>query len=131
MGCGWLTIVRLAKVTTVRLAKVTLVCLKGTVLMIRIVQLVNGLRLSNKWPVDQHIYFSYCTYFNVGALFVNGHRLASIGYVHEWDVVAPRFLYQNGELSLASSTGKAGTVRTPPLTSSYPGQAQSCPFVNM
>ena len=57
------------------------------------------------------VYFSDCTNCHVRGLFVNGHRLASIGHVHEWDVVAPRFLRQNGKLSLASSTGKATTMR--------------------
>ena len=36
-------------------------------------------------------------------------------------VTAPRFLRQNGELSLAKSTGNIGTVRTLPLTSVYLG----------
>ena len=95
---------------------------KGTVLMHRIVQFVNGVGSSNKWPVHQRVYFSYvyCTNCHVRALFVNGHRLASNGHVHQWDVVAPRFLRQNGELSLTSATGNACTVRTPALTFGYP-----------
>ena len=95
---------------------------KGTVLMLRIVQFVNSLRPSNKWPVHHWVYFYYCTSCHVHALFVNGHRLARIGHVHEWDVVVPSFLSQNGEFNLVSSTGIAGTVRTstPLLTSGYP-----------
>ena len=108
---------------------------KGTVLMFRTVQFVNRVRQSNKCPVVcQWGYFSYCTNCHICALFVNGYRLASNGHIHKWDVVAPRFLRQNGNLSLASSTGNAGTIRyirTLPLTSGYPGQAQSCPFDNV
>ena len=51
----------------------------GAVLMLRTVQFMNGLRPSNKWPVHQRVYFSYCTYCHVRALFVNGHTLNSIG----------------------------------------------------
>ena len=95
---------------------------KGTVLILRFVQFLNGVRPLNKQPVhqwasSQQVYFSYCTNCHLHALFVNGHRLhvASNGNVHKLDAVAPHFLSQNGELSLASSTGNAGTVRTPPL----------------
>ena len=98
--------------------------------MHRIVQLVNGVRPSNKWPVHQRVYLSYCTNCHVRALFVNLHRLASNGRVHECDVVAARFLRQNGEHCLMCSTGNAYNVRIPPLTYAYPGQAQSCPLVN-
>ena len=42
---------------------------------------------------------------HIRALFVNGHRIATNCHVHEWDVVATRFLQQLGEL------------------------AQSCPFI--
>ena len=66
---------------------------KGTVLMLRIVQFVNRARPSNKWPaVRQRVYFSCCTNCHVRDLFVNGRRLASNGHVHEWDIVAARFL---------------------------------------
>ena len=106
---------------------------KGTVFMHRIVQFVNHVKPSNKRPVHQLVYFSYCTKCNVSAPFINGHRLAtcSNGQVDEWDVVAPSFLCQNGELSLLSSTGNTYSVRTPLLTSGYPGQAQSCPFLDV
>ena len=45
----------LIKVTTVFLTKVTFSSQKGTVVMLRTVQLVNKLRLSNKWPVSQQV----------------------------------------------------------------------------
>ena len=50
---------------------------KGTVLMHRIVQFLNRVRPSNKWPVHQRVYFSYCTNCHIRSLFINGHRLAS------------------------------------------------------
>ena len=59
---------------------------KGTVLMLRTVQFMNGLRPSNKWPVCSPVcqlaYSSYCTNCHICALFVNGHRLATNGHVH-------------------------------------------------
>ena len=75
----WLayTVVRLAKVTTVRLTKVNLpssAVKRYSILMLRIVQFMNGVRPSNKWPVRQWVY-SYCTNCHARALFVNGHRL--------------------------------------------------------
>ena len=76
--------------------------------MLRIVQLVNGLRPSNKWNVRQQVFSSYCTNSHVHALLVNGHRLATNSYAHEWDFVVPCFLHQHGELSLASYIGNAG-----------------------
>ena len=78
-------------------------------LMLRIVQLVKGLRPSiqtNGMFVNG--FFSFCTNRHFRALFVNGHRLATNSHIHEWDFVVPRFL-PTGEFSLASSTGKAGT----------------------
>ena len=74
---------------------------------------------------------SYLTRCHIRALFVNRHRLATNSPVHEWDNVVhtvPCFFRQHGELTLASSTGNTGIyVYVPPLASSYPGQAQSCP----
>ena len=86
---------------------------KGTVLMRKIVQFVNRLRPSNKWPVRQRVYStcSYSTnyYVRARALFVNRDRQATSGHVHEWDIVAPCFVRQHRELSLASSAVNAGT----------------------
>ena len=112
-------------------------------LLLRTVQFVNGLRPSNKWPVHQRIYPSYCILSHscpvhqrahrlpinchVRALFVNGHRKATNCHVYVWDIVATRFLWQHGELSLV----KQQQVCPPPLTSGYAGQAQSWPFVNV
>ena len=85
----------------------------GTVLMLRICTVREWSRPSNKWPVHQRVHvFGYCTNCHVCALFINGHRLASNGHVNKCDVIAPRFLRKNGELSLVNSTGKAGTLRT-------------------
>ena len=38
---------------------------------------------------------------------------------------------KDGKLLSQLEWPNAGTVRTPPLTSCYPEQAQSCPFVNV
>ena len=59
-----------------------------------------------------------------------GHRLATNYHVHEWDVVVPRFLRQHGLESLAWRVLQVEQARPPPVTSGYPGQAQSCSFVN-
>ena len=53
-------------------------------LCLEFVKFVNGVRPSNKWPVRQQVYFSYCINCHDCALLVNGHRLATNGDVPEW-----------------------------------------------
>ena len=71
---------------------------------------------ANKWHAHQQVWFNYCINCHVCALFVNGHRLATMSIVTFMigDVIAPCFLRQK-------VPAKAGTctVRTLPLTSSY------------
>ena len=58
---------------------------KGKVLMHRIVEFVNeGLFING--------FLLATTNCHVHALFVKGHWLASNCHVHEWDIIAPRFL---------------------------------------
>ena len=95
--------------------------------------LLDRLRPSRKWPVCQQVYSSYCTNCHVHhALFVNGHRLPTIINVRELDVIVPWPCFESlAHLeSLVWPVLQVTQVRTPPLTSSYPGQAQSCPIVN-
>ena len=82
--------------------------------MLRTVQFVNGLlgHQANGLFVNGLIYSSYPTNCHVHALFVNGIDEPTNSHVHEWDVILRHFLHQYGELSLASSTGNAGTYTT-------------------
>ena len=57
--------------------------------------------------------------------------IATRSNVYELDIIAPCFKsFANAE-SLAWQILQVKQVSTPPLTSSYPGQTQSCPFVNV
>ena len=90
---------------------------KGTVVMLRTVQFVNRLRPQNQWPVHQWVYSSYCTNCHIHALFVNEHR----PHFEIW----PRSKSLAKLESLAWRVLQVTQVPTPPLTSAYPGQAQS------
>ena len=74
------------------------------------------------------VYSWHCINSHVCALFVNGHRLATNRHVHCQDFIATHFVNLG---SLAWWVVHVTQIHTPPLTSSYPGLTQSCPFVNM
>ena len=75
--------------------------------------------------IHDMLYMCYSMHINchIRALFVNGHRIATNCHIHEWDVVATRFLQ--------ILQVKQWQILSPPLISGYPGQAQSCPFINV
>ena len=87
---------------------------KGTVLKLTTVQFVNRLGPLNKWPIYERVYSNYCNRVQLSCLCLvhQQHRLATNSPVLEWDIVAPHFFHQHGELSLACSTGEASNALT-------------------
>ena len=96
--------------------------------MLRTVQFVNGLRPSNNGLFVNG--FILATVPTVTLVPSQAQAIATRSHVHELDIVAPHFKSFVNMESLAWQVLQVTQVRTPPLTSDYPRQAQSCLFVN-